>query len=171
MNLYTKNIVEFVTVGVEYCAFMEHSDEKQSQVFIEVMQKLLPLLYMKTAMLEKPIPVGDDNIQVFVTESDYEAIKQSVSRLVAANDAYYDGESAASISENLTDIYQDIKNFTLNYKEGNQAVSNDALYSCIENFETYWGKQLLNALKHIHEIRYNPQNDENDDNNISIDNY
>ena len=82
------------------------SISKNESIDIAVMQKLLPLLYMKTAMLEKPIPVGDDDIQVFVTESDYEAIKQSVSRLVAANDAYYDGESAASISENLTDIYQ-----------------------------------------------------------------
>ena len=51
MNVYEKNTVEFVTVGVEFCAFVEKANEKTFDTFVPVLQKLLPFLYVKAAMV------------------------------------------------------------------------------------------------------------------------
>lgn len=160
--MYTKNIVEFVTVGVEYCAFLEHSDEKTPAVFADVMRKLLPLLYMKTVMLDKPQPLGQEDTETFVTEGDYELIRTNIARLMGQYDAYFDGEQASSVSENLADIYQDLKDFVMNYKKGIQEVSNDALFTCLENFSLYWGARLINALRQLHQTAEAIQNPEQD---------
>ena len=59
-----------------------------------------------------------------------------------------------SISECVADIYQDIKDFISNYKTGMEDVMNDAIEKCIDNFQTYWGGRLLEALSAIHKISY-----------------
>ena len=38
MNVYDKNTVEFVTVGVEFCAFIEKANEKSFETFVPVLQ-------------------------------------------------------------------------------------------------------------------------------------
>lgn len=154
MNPYTKNIVEFVTVALEYCAYIEHAGEKDYGSFVSVMQKILPLLYLKTAMTEKPLPATSDEPSAFVTEDAYNAIRESVERLMGGNDAYFDGEAPASVAENLTDIYQDLKDFTECYRQGNEDLSTDALFSCMENFETYWGARLISTMSALHNLMY-----------------
>lgn len=161
MDVYTKNIVEFVTVGVEYCAFLERIAEKDYDTLVSVMQKLLPFLYMKTALLEKPVLLSDsNNAQNYVKEEEYEAVRNSIANILEGNDAFLDGENGASISENMADIYQDIKDFVMNYKAGNADISADALNNCLIGFETYWGKKLLATTAALHDLKYNPKEDE-----------
>mgnify|MGYP001100135285 len=42
--IYAKNSVEFVTVGVEFCAFLERVQELTQEEFASTSIKLLPLL-------------------------------------------------------------------------------------------------------------------------------
>jgi hypothetical protein len=79
-----------------------------------------------------------------------------------------DGLYTGSISEYLTDIYQDLKDFVASYKSGNEKVMNDAVWEVLMNFEEFWGKKLLNALSAIHTVLYseadgNVENDHKDD--------
>ena len=46
-QVYSKDIVEFVTVGVEYCSLMERANELRRQEFNLNLVRILPLLYLK----------------------------------------------------------------------------------------------------------------------------
>ena len=145
MNVYEKNTVEFVTVGVEFCAFIEKANEKSFDTFVPVLQKLLPFLYLKATMVEKPIVLGEDELGTYVTEVEYETIRATIASILEDKDDFYNGEESISISECVADVYQDIKDCISNYKTGQEDVMNDAIERCIDNFQTYWGGRLLDA--------------------------
>jgi len=65
-----------------------------------------------------------------------------------------EGPVISSISENLTDMYQDIKDFLLLYQTGTTEVMNDAVWECRLNFETFWGQKLVNSMRAIHKFIY-----------------
>ncbi len=154
MDVYAKNVVEFVTVGVEYCAFLERAEEKNYSTFVPVLQKLLPFLYLKAAMVNKPLSVCDGQLEVFVNEVEYEKIRSGAAGILRQYDEEFTGEEVVSVSECLADVYQDMKDFLMNYKSGNEEVMNDAVFTVVENFELYWGKRLLQALAIVHKLTY-----------------
>ena len=73
---------------------------------------------------------------------------------------YSETPLAASISEGLADIYQDLKDFISIYRLGNEPQMLEALYICYENFVSYWGQQLVNVLRALHNIKYSPNDDD-----------
>jgi len=50
--LMDRNVVEFVTVAAEFCAFLEQVEQRSRKDFVSVALKILPLLYIKASMLE-----------------------------------------------------------------------------------------------------------------------
>jgi len=157
-TVYTKNIIEFVTVALEFCNYLEHSDERSRSEFSPVIQKVLALLYLKAAIVEKPVSLGDTDVPTTVTEADYQTIQNKIADVMAEADDYFDGEEASSVSENLSDIYQSVKDFIMNYKKGDQNLSNESLCQCIDDFEGYWGIKLLNCIKALHSFVYREEN-------------
>jgi Domain of unknown function (DUF5063) len=161
--VYSKNVIEFVTVVAETCIFLERTNEYSKKNFVEQMVKFLPLLYMKTVMLEIPEPELDGAAERFVTEDDYLFVRNQIETLLAVDDAYLevfhpdmsmsDTPIAAFISEDLSDVYQEIKDFAVNYQTAESAVMNDALIYCLDAFNEHWGRKLLNALKALHAIK------------------
>ena len=158
----TKGSIEFLTIALETCKYME-SEELQPTDFIDKMRKLLPLLYLKTAMVELPKNmVYDEEPERFVTEKDYDDMRQRLSILMGNTDQYLtavhpdismsDTTIAANISEDLTDIYQNIKDFVSIGQLGNEDLMNDALIVCLTEFKNYWGTKLLNAQLALHLI-------------------
>ena len=163
--VYSKNVIEFATVANEYCSFIEAVDQFQRKSFITKLQKLFPLLYLKATLLPVPdIEMSDDAPEKFVSEEDYNFILHKLEEKLGQFDAYYEvfdpsiqfseGPIEASISENITDIYQDLKDFILLYRIGSLEVMNDALWECKNNFEQYWGQRLVNGLRALHNLVY-----------------
>ncbi len=66
---------------------------------------------------------------------------------------YSDTPVTAFISENIADIYQDIRNFVSVYQFELTGQMNDALYNCTENFYSYWGQKLVNTLRPLHALK------------------
>jgi hypothetical protein len=56
----------------------------------------------------------------------------------------------ASLSEMLTDIYQELKDFVLLYETATLENMNDAIAECFDSFGQYWGVKLLTATRIIH---------------------
>ena len=162
--VYSKNVVEFVTVASEYCAMVEQVAKSSAVVNLQKLQKMLPLLYLKATLLPKTEQVLEDELEKYVTELDYNVIHQKWLQLLGENDDFYEvfdpsiqfGQETvtASVSENLMDIYQDLKNFLISYSIGNEEVMNDALYECELHFEEFWGQQLVNVLRAVHMLVY-----------------
>ena len=58
--VYSKNVVEFVTVASEYCISVENVAKISAEANLQKMEKLLPLLYLKASMLPKPERILDE---------------------------------------------------------------------------------------------------------------
>ncbi len=176
--VYSKNVVEFVTVASEYCNSIEHVSKNTAETNLQILQKLLPLLYLKAAMLPETERVLDEDLEKYVSELDYNMLNQKWLQLLNEYDSFYEvfdpsiqfGQETvtASISENLLDIYQDLKNFVISYSIGNEEVMNDALVECIEHFEEFWGQQLVNVLRAVHMLVYSNADFDKENNNDRV---
>lgn len=161
---YSKNVIELITVANEFCSFLERSEEMESSTFMSHLQKILPLLYLKASLLPVFEFESDDEPEKFVTELDYNLIQQKVLHHTGANDDYQEvflsgmqfSESAltASISENIADIYQDMKDLVMSYRTLNDEVMEQAIWESQNNFSQLWGQKLVNCLRAVHNVIY-----------------
>ncbi len=163
--VYSHDVVEFVTVAVEYCVFLEQGAERKRSELVDTMQKILPLLYLKASML--PDLEEDDCFlgEQLVTEADYNAVRDTVARIMGEQDDYldvfvedmkYSAEPIRkNISEDLADIYQSVRNFVGTYKMGLEDTMYGALSEVAADFRHSWGQTLVNTLRAIHDVKYN----------------
>lgn len=176
--VYSKNVVEFVTVASEYCSSVENVAKIQAEANLLKMQKLLPLLYLKATMLPKTERALDEELEKYISELDYNVLQEKWMQLLNEYDNFYEvfdpsiqfGQETvtASISENLLDIYQDLKNFLISYSIGNEEVMNDALAECVEHFEEFWGQQVVNVLRAVHMLVYSNADFNKEDKNDAV---
>jgi hypothetical protein len=162
--VYSRNVVEFVAVANEFCKYAEHASEIKGDELLRILQRILPLMYLKASLLPALEPFFEDGNEKFVMESDWNRIHDSFRQQFGTADDYpevfneksqeIDAPVLSSISEDLTDIYQDLKNFLLLYQTGTKEVMNDAVWECRMNFENYWGQKLVNSLRAIHRFIY-----------------
>lgn len=160
--VYQQPAIEFVTVAVQLCLYLEQVEGLDKSEFIEKMLCLLPLLYLKARLLPKATEELDGFPERFVSEQEYEDIRQKVAQCMGADDTYLevfvedmrysDEPITAFVSENIADIYQEVKDLACNYQTRDEAVMNDALVNCIEAFEQHWGQKLLNVLRPLHAV-------------------
>lgn len=163
-NVYSQNVIEFVTVTAETCLLIENTSEIGRNEMFEKLLKLLPLLYLKTSLLEIPEVIFEEQPMRFVTENDYNEIKNGLEQMLGSEDSYLevfhpdmpysDTPVAAFISEDIADIYQELKDFAANYQTADVEVMNDALAACLNAFREHWGRKLLNSLRALHNTYY-----------------
>ncbi len=170
--VYSKNVIEFITVANEFCSFLERADEMESADFLGRLQKLLPFLYIKASLVPEFEFEADDDLEKYVTEVDYNIIQQKIAGHTGAGDDYQEvfvpgmqfSETAltASISENVADIYQDIKDLVMSFRTLNEEVMEQALWECQQNFVQIWGQKLVNCLRAVHSLVYAEKTDDDE---------
>ncbi len=158
--VYSRNVVEFVTVAKEFCVFLEGCEKHSARSFVDACNKVLPLLYYKATLLPQTDPIYDESNEQFVTEDDYKSVEHKVEYLLGQHNQYVEvndprideltGYYTASIGEYMADVYQDLKNFVLRYQVGNVEVMNDAIWECGSNFKDFWGIRLANLIRAFH---------------------
>mgnify|MGYP003290174842 CR=1 FL=1 len=168
--IFSRNTVEFVTVAAEFCAYLERAESLRRKDFVDTILKILPLLYIKASMLPECEMMSDNEPETFVTEDDYEVIRLNLQELMADRDDYLDvfvedmkysdTPIRKSIAEDLTDIYQVVKDFVCQFRSGLNETMHDALAQCREHFIGYWGQTLVNTMRALHEVKYNSTEEE-----------
>ncbi len=178
--IFDKSVIEFVTVSAEYCAFLERQDLISRHEFVDKTLKILPLLYLKATLLPELDQMGDEPLEQYVTEDQYNYIINRVAAIMADKDdyldvfvedmVYSDQPIKKNISEDLADIYQDIRDFVFIFQLGMNETMNDALFICQENFKSLWGQKLVNTLRALHEVKYSQgaDDDEEDEYNDEV---
>jgi len=173
--VFTKNVIEFVTVALEFCSFLEKTEGTSYIDFTDRLSKLLSLLYLKALMLPDVNDTFNLELDKEVTEFDYQFVKKGIEQILGDADQYLDFYDtnmkethepvASSIAENIADIYQDLKDFLFIFKTGQENMMNDALQACRENFKDYWGYRVVNSLRMLHFLQFNPlaMNEKQDD--------
>lgn len=170
--VYSKNVIELITVANEFCSFLERADEMESGDFMGGLQKILPLLYIKGALLPEIDFEPEEGLVKYVTEVEYNLIQQKVLGHFGATDDYrevflpgaqYSEEAlTSSISENVADIYQDMKDLIMSFRTLDEEVMAQALQECQVNFTQFWGQKLVNGLRAIHNVIYSEKSGEED---------
>jgi hypothetical protein len=185
--VYSRNVVEFVAVANEFCKYTEHASEIKGDEMLRIMQRILPLMYLKASLLPKLEPFFEDGNEKFVTESDWNDINDILKEKFGTANDYLEvfdekindseGPVVSSLSENMADMYQDMKDFLLLYQTGTGEVMNDAVWECGMNFENFWGQKLVNSMRAIHKFIYSgeeiakveKETDENDEDRNTAD--
>ena len=172
-TIFEKNVIEFVTVAAEFCAFLERAEHMKRKAFVDTSLKILPLLYLKASLLPKCETIGDEAPETYVTEEIYEILRINLAELMGDKDdyldvfvqdmVYSDQPIKKSISEDLADIYQDIKDFIFVFQLGLNETMNDSLAVCQENFGMLWGQKLVNTLRALHDVKYSQQDEEDNE--------
>jgi len=171
--VYSRPVVEFVTVAREYCVFLENSSEEGRKDFIIKIHRLLPLLYFKAVMLPLPERMMEEQVEKSVTEEQYNFLHEQLLVKLGKYDAYTDvfdpqiqfseAPIGESLAENLTDIYQELKDFIEIYQFGLTELMNDALAECSQSFENYWGQRMVNAMRAFHNLVYSTEDIDEDE--------
>lgn len=159
---YSKEVIEFVAVAKEFCDFTETAPQMNRKDFIQRLQKFIPLIYLKGALLPQVEAEQGDLAEEFVTEEQYNYLFGEIHRLLGEYDEYLEvfddnmqySETPVvhSIAEKTCDIYQDLKNFISAYRCGITEVIEEALWRLTENFDLYWGKSCAGVLRGIHNV-------------------
>ncbi len=168
--IFDKNTVEFVTVAAEYCGFVERARSFGRADFVDRALKILPLLYLKASLIPPCEALEEDEPETFVTEEDYELLRMRVADVLGAKDdylevflpdmAYSDTPIKKCISEDLADIYQDLKDFISVFQLGFNSTMNDALVICKEHFAEFWGQRLVNTMRALHDVKYGAKDED-----------
>lgn len=113
--IYERNTLEFVTVALEYCTFVEAAGNTGLFDFVDKATKLLPLLYLKASLLPEVESEEETELELSVSEDMYESVRSRIAGLLGERDSYLetfhadmrysDTPIAAFISENLADVY------------------------------------------------------------------
>ncbi|MCF0198070.1 MAG: DUF5063 domain-containing protein [Bacteroidaceae bacterium] len=160
--IYTHDTLEFVTVAVRFCAFLEQSEGLDKAEFTGTLLKMLPLLYLKAQLLPTVESEGDFLPADQVTEQDYDWLRHVIWQVLGDDDQYLDvcyedpmqtdETQWRSVSEHLADIYQPLRNFLAVYKEGVEDCMTDSLWAVEQSFTEYWGQAAVDAMRRLHFI-------------------
>lgn len=159
--------IEMYAVAGEYCHFIEECSNYPVKEVLEFLQKMLPFLYLKASILTMLTPEEDAINERYVSEEQYETLFLSLRQLFGDNDEFREyneeGFTQWSLSEILSDIYQDMKDFCLLYSHPLSSAKQQASLNIKVQFAEHWGKKAIIALSHIHNIF---QSGNQDDRNI-----
>jgi len=157
--VYSKTVLEMLTVANEYCLFLEKAENYDRQDILLFLQKVCPLIYIKSSLLPVIEINDEDAAEHFVTEEEWEGIFNTLHLKFGDDDLYYYTDPhersysepvKASLSENFTDIYQDLKDFVLLYQKPRKASMEYAVFECKRLFETRYGFRLVRAHFALH---------------------
>lgn len=161
--IYQDATIAFVTAAAQTCLLIEKCSEHDREEWREQLLRLLPVLYLRTRLLEPAEKMLDEEPQRFVTEEDYNYVLVGMRELLGQDDAYLDvfvdqgiytdEVQTAYISEGLADIYQELKDLAAAFQTGEETIMNDAVVTCREAFDTHWGQKLLAVMRALHAIQ------------------
>ena len=159
----SKQVIEMATVANEFCYFVENIEKKEKEIVLEFMQRILPLLHLKGSLLPNIEPEHPEANERFVTEEQWERVFNELRQVLGEDDEYWiidpqymnDTEPLkASLSENITDIYQDMKDFLLLLQKNIHAARENAVSECKILHANHWGYRVGNIFTRIHHLIY-----------------
>jgi hypothetical protein len=156
---YSMPVIDMLKVANEYCIFIERIENFPPDELFSFIQKLFPLMYLKGSLLPEIFVEIPEANERFITAEQWENTFGILRERFAESDEFWildlEGPDEtnpikASISELLTDIYQDMKDFVLLYQKEGRAAKQNAANECKSLFFSHWGIRIIDILKVIH---------------------
>jgi len=158
--VYSSEMLEFVTAANDCCAFLEQLKDTEGRIFIVDSVKHFSSVYSTFLKTGETEPVFDSPPEPAVSEQEWSEIFQRIAMILGphndilrmADEGEFDRSELVNhtISEDLADIYQELRDFTSIYSRGMEELMNDAAWELNERFTEHWGAKLLRALQALH---------------------
>lgn len=157
--VHTRKVLEMITVANEFCLFLDKAEEYSKNEILGFLQKVLPLIYIKASLLPNIEVDDEDATEHYVTEEQWESMFNLLRIKTGEDDLFFfidNNEKShtdpvkGSIAENITDIYQDLKDFLLLYQHPVNTYKANAIRDCKHLFETRYGYKIVNTHMAIH---------------------
>lgn len=155
---------DFVKAANDFCLLIENASKRKTGELFSELQQILPLLYMKAAVVPLPRYCYEEEPTVFVKEDDYARIHDSLQKkfeLFSGITGMSPGTlqnqheiTSFVLAENFADLYEELKNFTKLYEVGIPQAMNDAVWFCRKSFEHNLGVKLTDSLRSLHTLIY-----------------
>jgi hypothetical protein len=159
--VYSKQVIELLTVANEYCIFTEKVEDYSKSDIINYYRHILPLLYIKGSVLKSLIPEYPEDAERFLTEESWEKILNSLRNKLYPDDHFWfcqdmrdentDVEKM-SLAECLSDIYQDMKDFVMLYQKNRYSSRENAVSEISRLFREHYGEIITRALSGLHHM-------------------
>jgi hypothetical protein len=143
-------VEEFLGSAISYCEFVENymvnnDKDKLTQLLISISS-----LYAQAMSLPEVEP---NDTEIYDIKFDVPDVK------FKKNDTYWKvfepytavEPVCGSLSDDLIDIYKDLKEGVLLYQSDEQV---EAIWHWKFNFEIHWGKHAVNAMRALHSINF-----------------
>jgi len=155
----SKPVLEMLTVANEYCLFFEKAANYKVHDILSYFHKIAPLLYLKASLLPAVAIPDTEAGERFVTEEQWEGVFKTLREQFREADVYYIHDHnfdsvEASLSDNMTDIYQDMKDFIMLYQKNTTPARRHAIYQLLDLYRWRWGPALLTALGAVHHLLF-----------------
>ena len=161
-------VLEMIRVAHEYNVFSEDIEKKKVEDILSFYQKVIPLMYIKAALLPD-IEVSDATAnERYVAEEHWENVFMSLKEKFGKMDEYWELDDnndsvKVSLAEKLADIYQDTKDFVVLFQKNQMAAKENAVFEIKRLFMVHWGPRCISALNQLHNTLYeNEINEENE---------
>lgn len=138
----------FVDQATQFCEFIDTPNSLSLPEKLQHLSALLAKLYVAAIHLPDVEP----------TERDVDAVIQRPQVSFGDIDGYWevfdpyeaDKPIMASLTDDITDIYADLKKGLSMYQSGTEDDIIDAVWQWKTDFETHWGFHLVNAFRAMH---------------------
>ena len=160
--VYSSEMVEFVKAANAYNIFLEQLQGDEGRDFIIEAVRQLSTVYAGILRTGESEPVLESPGEPRVTEQEWAALFQRIATILGpyndilrvADNGEFDRSELVNhtISEDMADVYQELRDFTAIYSLGVEELMNDAAWELNERFNEHWGKKLLRALQALHEL-------------------
>lgn len=157
--VFSQHVLELIRVGHEFCLHIEKADQYTADEWLSFIHKIFPMLYLKGLFLPVITPGPEGAGERYVTQEEWEAVYNNLRAILGSREQYWavdpeitGGNEAVSMSlaENLTDIYQDIKDFIMQYQKASRASKEIAVAECRAWFNERWGKSIAQSFNYLH---------------------
>lgn len=165
--VYSPFVLEFLAVAQKYCLFIEEIEKYDKQQVFDYMHKALPLLYVRGSVIPEINPEDYEANEKYVTEEQWQNTFNEIREKLGKDDEYWFLENdnplnepvKGSIADNLTDLYQDMKDFVILYQKPIRDAKKVAVWEIRELFKAHWGFRVVNLLKVMHYGLYSEKSD------------
>lgn len=153
---------ELARSAAEYCRLIEQVDKAGSS-WLEALARLLPRIHAAVLALEEMV----DTQQACTLSADYErrfALYSRLRRLLGERDHYrmvfdsgqVDALVSGSLADDITDIYFELKG-GLDILRRDPEHPAKAASTWRHGFIVHWGQHLVDAERHLYELKVNNQ--------------
>lgn len=159
--VYSRNVLEVLTVINDFVSTLKRAETIKKDKLVEYLTKVGPLLYLKGALIPEIKVSNPDKNERFYTEEEWEILFNTLRKIFGKDDVFWHlepdnpGEPVkASLSDHLTDIFQDLSDFLILYQKSSIDAKENAVFELHRLFISNWGIKLTIVQAQLHHLNF-----------------